>query len=238
MPTTTNRTARTGIRRRKEGFSLVEVALAIMVAASGMVACFSLFPTSLRQEAASDSDLGGALFGSALLETIAGNVRQIDDIADWNDPEKWWTIAIAGTGLPIGWDTGRSAEKFKEASDSDSDPYDSIGFAAPTVDLAARYVPPKTQADKQYYANTIRYFGEEKDTVDTTPPALALLVPPTQYLVRLEVVKRRALDPDGTETDAIPNRYLVSLVSSGEAYPQIYIHDQVYAQEYYFVHRP
>ncbi len=217
--------------RREGGFSLVEVALALMVAASGMVAVFALFPASMRQTVSSRVDMKGALFASTVLETIAGNVRQIDDIKVWNNPQKWWAIAINGfdqTGLgssQLAWNRGYTAEQFRDAAkNSDSGLGD---FSPATVDVAISY-PDMAQNDT--YKETIRYFGREETELTPGSP-----VPP-QYLIRFETIKRDAYGVGGSSR--VPNRYLVSVVSSPAASPQIFVHEQIYAQEYYFVHRP
>ena len=229
--------------RREGGFSLVEVALALMVAAGGMVAVFALFPASMRQTVSARADMKGALFASTVLETIAGNVRQIDDIATWNDPQAWWEIAANGLfdGSGSAEDRARAksrvqfsnaytAEAFRKASKNNDDGLDA--FSPATVDVAADYpVPSKVDA---FYKDTILYFGREEGAVEPGSP-----IPP-QFLIRFETIKRKALGKNGQELDNtfIPNRYLVSVVSSPNASPQIFVHEQIYAQEYYFVHRP
>ena len=230
------RPAPAAARRREGGFSLVEVALALMVAAGGMVAVFGLFPTAMRQSVSARTDMKGALFASTVLETIAGNVRQIDDIKVWNDPQKWWEIArytkpsssdVRDLDLPT-WSQGKTASEFRSAADTSDHGLDD--FSAATTDVAIRY-PSKVDS---FYKDTIRYFGREEGAVDTSDPT------PPQYLVRLEVIKRRAHGAGGGELSSsfMPNRYLVSVVSSPNASPQIFIHEQLYAQEYFFVHRP
>ena len=217
--------------RREGGFSLVEVALALMVAASGMVAVFALFPASMRQTVSSRVDMKGALFASTVLETIAGNVRQIDDIKVWNNPQKWWAVAINGfdnSGLDssqLAWNRGYSAEAFRAATDGDSGLGD---FSPATVDVAIGY--PENVSQSDFYKDTIRYFGREETELSPGSP-----IPP-QYLIRFETIKRDAYGIGGNSR--VPNRYLVSVVSSPAASPQIFVHEQIYAQEYYFVHRP
>ena len=213
--------------RREGGFSLVEVALALMVAAGGMVSVFARFPASMRETVSSRVDMKGALFASTVLETIAGNVRQIDDVAVWNNPQKWWDVASNGLDINLpSWNQSKTAVEFRNAArNSDSGLGD---FSPATVDVAINY---KAVAD---YKDVIRYFGREESAVTPGSP-----VPP-QYLIRFETIKRKALGKNGQELDntSIPNRYLVSVVSSPDASPQIFIHEQIYAQEYYFVHRP
>jgi len=216
--------------RREGGFSLVEVALALMVAAGGMVAVFALFPASMRQTVSARVDMKGALFASTVLETIAGNVRQIDDIAVWNDPKSWWEVAANGLDIDLpSWNESKTASQFREAARG-SDSGGSTGFSPATVDVAINY-PSSVDS---FYKDTIRYFGREEDEVTPGSP-----VPP-QYLIRFETIKRKSLGRNGQDLDNtfLPNRYLVSVVSSPDASPQIFVHEQIYAQEYYFVHRP
>ena len=215
-----------GARARREGgFSLVEVALALMVAAGGMVAVFALFPASMRQTVAARVDMKGSLFASTVLETIAGNVRQIDDIAVWNDPQKWWEIAANGLDIDLpNWNESKTAAQFRDAARNSDSGLDD--FSPATVDVAIGY-PSKVDT---FYKDTIRYFGREESEVTPGSP-----IPP-QYLIRVETIKREAYGIGGNAR--LPNRYLVSVVSSPDASPQIFVHEQIYAQEYYFVHRP
>ena len=70
-------------RFRRQGFSLIEVALALMVVAVGLLSVFGVFPVSLRSSQMARSDLSGSAFASSLLQTIGGNIRGIDDIRIW-----------------------------------------------------------------------------------------------------------------------------------------------------------
>ena len=222
------RTRAPATRAGREGFSLVEVALALMVAATGMLAVFALFPASMRQTVSARTDMKGALFASTVLETIAGNVRQIDDIAVWNNPQKWWAIAVNElfegddkAKNTLKWANSYTASEFRSAARGGNNGNDD--FSPATVDVAINY---NADAD---YKDVIRYFGREEDEVKPGSP-----IPP-QYLIRFETIRRKT--PGAAET-VLPNRYLVSVVSSPKASPQIFIHEQIYAQEYYFVHRP
>lgn len=217
--------------RREGGFSLVEVALALMVAAGGMVAVFALFPASMRQTVSARVDMKGALFASTVLETIAGNVRQIDDVAVWNNPQKWWEIAVNGLDIDLpSWSQSKTAAEFRNAARNSDSGLDD--FSPATVDVAINY--PENSKIDAFYRNTIRYFGREESEVTPGSP-----IPP-QYLIRFETIKRKSLNGNGQEINntSLPNRYLVSVVSSPSASPQIFVHEQIYAQEYYFVHRP
>ena len=74
--------------RRRAGFSLVEVTLALLVAAGGLLTIFGVFPVALRQSQMSRSDMGETAFADSVLQTLGGNIRAIDDISVWNDPVK------------------------------------------------------------------------------------------------------------------------------------------------------
>ena len=66
------------------GFSLVEVNLAIMLVALGMLVLFSLFPAGLSQGARAHADTQAALFGGHVLSTMRANAAQMD-WAEWSD---------------------------------------------------------------------------------------------------------------------------------------------------------
>lgn len=228
----------------RSGFSLIEVALALVVAAGGLLSVFSLFPVGLRQSANTKSDLTQFTFANTVLETIAGNVAQIDDIATWNDPEAWWSIAVAGTGLP-----GKSqlitaqAMYNKYNSSKSGGSWDSTveyhGFPSiATVEIARGDVAPNGKA---------WYVGQELDDF-ADAPALSEIMCPPQYLIRLFQVNskiadglRNVLDSELQEDNvrvSRPCRYVVSLISSDRLAPNIFTHEPIYSQEFCFLHRP
>ncbi len=238
--------------RARSGFSLIEVALALIVAAGGLLAIFGVFPISLRQSANSRGDMGEMTFASTVLETIAGNVRTIDSIAVWNDPEQFWNVAVGSTGLPEFGDgvpsTTMHQEYVKATNEEDTDP-----FAPATTYVAATWsaqTQPETEDDESQ--ENIWYFGEEKEK---TPSAstTSKIAKPAQYLIRLAVVRRYArprgggaLPMQASSVDApnsladvcLPNVYVVSVVSTGRGFPDVYIREPLYSQEYTFIHRP
>ena len=242
------------------GFSLVEVALALTVAAGGMIAVFGLFPAGLRQSANSNRDLVGSSFAGATLAAIAGNVSSIDDIATWNNPQKWWERAIANTGLPE-WNKGKDPIKF--GSDN------SIFLPNRSKDKLenAKFVP----------TDTICFFADDDGKRDVDASGIAL---PPHYIIRLVRVRRkpRPLDwrsvrgyvnavwryrkmygkkkepePKKEKEKTIepiekllssneelhePDRYIVSVVSSDQKGYSIFVDEPVYSQEFHFLHRP
>ncbi len=66
------------------GFSLVEVNLAIMLVALGLLVLFSLFPAGLSQGARAHADTQATLFGGHVLNTIRANAAQMN-WAQWSD---------------------------------------------------------------------------------------------------------------------------------------------------------
>lgn len=85
----------------RKGFSLIEVNMAILIAAGGLLSLFTLFPTGLRQSEMSSEDLYQSTHASSILQMITGNVSTIDNIESWNDTDgDFWHIAVEGTDIP------------------------------------------------------------------------------------------------------------------------------------------
>lgn len=231
------------MKTSRSGFSLIEVALALVVAAGGLMSVFSLFPLGLRQSANTKSDLTQFTFANTVLETIAGNVAQIDDIATWNDPEAWWTIAVAGTGLPDK-DKLISAKKMYEKYNSSkgggawNSTAEDNGFPSiATVEIARGDQSPTGKA---------WYVGQELDESKKYKSEEIWL--PPQYLIRIFQVESKistglrdkldeTLAEDGVQVSR-PCRYVVSLISSDRLAPNIFTHEPIYSQEFFFLHRP
>ena len=76
----------------KNGFTLIEINLAIFLVAMGMLTLFSLFPTGLKQIESASDDTQEAFFADYVLNTLRSN-------AAWITAEEWanideFTIAI------------------------------------------------------------------------------------------------------------------------------------------------
>jgi hypothetical protein len=67
----------------KQGFSLVEVNLAIFVVAAGLLVIFSLFPMGLKESELSMEDTQEAMFAEYVLGTMEGNAMLITDPTVW-----------------------------------------------------------------------------------------------------------------------------------------------------------
>jgi Tfp pilus assembly protein PilV len=240
--------------RRRAGFSLIEVALALIVAAGGMLAIFGVFPISLRQSQNSRSDMGEMTFASTVLQTLAGNIRAIDRIDVWNDPGKFWDAAVGTTGLPK-FSAATTSARMKELHDSAKNG----NFTTPFSPLTT-YVAQTWEAQSQDEVTSlpagkrenIWYFGAE-ETETPELPADSKIAKPAHYLIRLAAVRRRvgngnvlAPDTNSEHPDSrhpgervwAPNVYVISVVSTDRGFPDVYIREPLYSQEFTFVHRP
>jgi prepilin-type N-terminal cleavage/methylation domain-containing protein len=72
------------MNRRRNGFSLVEVTLALLVISVGMLSLFSLFPAGLRENILSRADLRQAAFAEYVFSRLEARAGEI--AGDW---DKW-----------------------------------------------------------------------------------------------------------------------------------------------------
>ncbi len=250
-------------RRRRAGFSLVEVALALVIAAGGLLSVFGVFPVSLRQSQMSRSDMSETGFASALLQTFGGRIRDIDDIAVWNDPKQFWKAAAKGSGLPE--TLSDSANGSKHVYELHQDALEGVATARPFSPLTTFVASGYENQSKE----NIWYFGRED--FEGSVPDNEKLVLPAQYLVRLACIRRTAnrvvpkkgKHPGGNRQGTIelengavssvsapllveevpggavlPNIYVISVVSTDRGFPDTFIREPVFSQEFTFVHRP
>ncbi len=194
----------------KAGFSLIEVNMAILIAAGGMLSLFALFPIGLRQSVMSEADLHQAAFASSFFEAISANVKKIDDVETWNLINDFWDTAIKGTGLDDDITT-RTLLAPKDVKNK---------VAESTGELIEESLNPE--------AETLRYVYRETADSNTDFSGSKLKLPPQMF------IRVRRITTDG----GWPNRYAVSLISSHEFTPAIYSHNTVYSMEFYFRRRP
>lgn len=196
------------VSRKKAGFSLIEVNMAILIAAGGLLALFSLFPTGMRQSVMAQADMYQSTFANSFFETVSANIREIDDLETWNDFEGFCEKAMEGTGV------GTAAD-IKNATNAKA------AVSAATKELF------KEEGDT---AKNFRFVCRELDRDNSgsdggDPRALKL---PAQFVVRIHRIVK----------SGFPNRYVVSLVSTDQFKPSIYHHNSVYSSEFYFNKRP
>ena len=199
----------------RTGFSLIEVNMAILIAAGGLLSLFSLFPGGLRHSVMSQEDIYQSTFASSLLDVVSANVRKIENVEDWNDRETFWRYAIGDLGdqgvridLPVALKNAASAKGDGAISDATKGLVQEVSDkAGPTVWFAYR----------------------EEDEVDDDPPSATVLFPP-QYWLRLRKI--------GGNAGGLPARYLVSVTSTHMPSPAVYHRNTVYSMDFYFCGRP
>lgn len=196
----------------RTGFSLIEVNMAILIAAGGLLSLFSLFPGGLRHSVMSQEDIYQSTFASSLLDVVSANVRKIENVEDWNDRETFWRYAVGDLGeqgVPIDLPaTLKSPEAARNDNDNLSDASDDL---------------------VEESANNVWFAYREEDEMEEDPPSATLLLP-TQYFIRLRKV--------GGTRGELPARYSVSVVSSHMPAPAVYHRNTVYSMDFYFCGRP
>lgn len=206
------------IYKKRTGFSLIEVNMAILVAAGGLLSLFSLFPSGLRQSVMARGDMFQATFAKSFFDAVSANISQIEDPEEWDDIPSFWDSAIEGTGIKAtssglkkvaaAKTDSNLSEASKELFDKSEDP------AMPTYDK-----------DNMYYVY------RESDAGFTDSGSLSL---PPQFLIRvLRIGPLPNQDPP-----FYPCRYVISLVSTDQLAPAIYHRNAVYTSEFYYSKRP
>ena len=257
------------------GFSLVEVVLALLVAATGLLSIFGTIPGSLRQNQLSRSDLVESGFGSTVLQALGGNIRMIDDLEIWNDPREFWKAAAKGTGLPDTLEDDGSnvksaanvRKRYKEAVPEESGTKETVlpPFSTMTTFVAENYPDDASDADIWFVCAEL----DKRELLERSEPPDEKIFVPAQYLIRLARIRRQARRITGVraqsltedldlpfdsletvrtpDTDSragagasawMPNVYVISVVSTDRAWPDVFIREPVYSQEFSFVHRP
>lgn len=203
------------LKNIRSGFSLIEVNMAILIAAGGLISLFALFPVSLRQSVMSTADLHQATFASSFFEAISANVKEIDDVEKWNTITDFWNAAVDGTGI----DKTLSTPSTMKAKASDA-----------TAELI--------EDELNTPANELRFVVRETDEDKKTSGAQLKL--PPQMVIRIRPIKQYAnyWEKNRKKTIRLPDRYAVSLLSTHEFTPAIFHHNTVYSMEFNFRRRP
>jgi hypothetical protein len=86
--------------RRRTGFSLIEVNMAILVVAGGMLTLVTLFPAGLRMSTSAMADTRQALFASDTLNSLRAKAATLSLGVWMNKPSGFWAQLCEGT--PVG----------------------------------------------------------------------------------------------------------------------------------------
>ncbi len=81
------------------GFTLIEINLAVMLIAVGLLVLFSLFPAGLKQGDSAYRNTQAGLFADQILNAVRLNVDNIATWADWTTMGTFSAAAVAG--LPV-----------------------------------------------------------------------------------------------------------------------------------------
>jgi len=88
----------TSIRRAlRQAFSLIEVNMAILVVAGGLLTLFALFPAGLRLSTTALADMRQSMFANEMLSRMEANAASIQNLSDWTDPVAFWTACSKNT---------------------------------------------------------------------------------------------------------------------------------------------
>jgi len=80
----------------KFGFSLIEVNLAILLIAVGLLALFSLFPLGLKESERGLADTQEAMFADTVLSAMEGNALSMTNWADWENLDQFRSKVKSG----------------------------------------------------------------------------------------------------------------------------------------------
>lgn len=83
----------------KLGFSLIEVNLAILLIAVGLLALFSLFPLGLKESERGLADTQEAMFADTVLSVMEGNALNMTNWSDWANSAGFRQKVLAGISL-------------------------------------------------------------------------------------------------------------------------------------------
>lgn len=195
----------------RKGFSLIEVNMAILISAGGLLSLFTLFPVGLKQSEMSSEDLYQATYASSTFQMISGNVATIYDVEEWNNPNEFWKIATEGTGIQ---------SKLQRMNNLNSK--DSL--------VCERYIDylfdgNSGETDNVWYVGT-DFNDKDGGFKDEKSPSM-----PQQYLIRLYRKRNTGIVEKG---EVIPAVYVVSMVSTSIKSPAIYYENTPYSMEFSF----
>jgi prepilin-type N-terminal cleavage/methylation domain-containing protein len=79
----------------QSGFTLVEVVLAILVVALGVLSVFSLFPTGLRASEDTVADTRAGMFAETVFGQMRGGADGLVNWSDWSNPDTFKSVTVS-----------------------------------------------------------------------------------------------------------------------------------------------
>ena len=86
----------------RQGFSLIEVTIAILMVSVGLLTLFALFPLGLRESDMAIVDTHEAMFADSVLSALEGNAMGIKRPLDWNEIEAFIPEVTKGLAEALG----------------------------------------------------------------------------------------------------------------------------------------
>lgn len=86
--------------KSRQGFTLIEVALAVLAVGLGLMAIFALFPAGLQNAEDDATDTQAGLFADAVFSAIRGNAATITNASDWANNFIPLVSAVIPAGVP------------------------------------------------------------------------------------------------------------------------------------------
>lgn len=83
-------------RKNREGFSLIEVCLAIVLIAAGLLVVFSLFPAGMREGEIAQNETHAAMFADYVMSGIIAKSMSISNWNDWQAIDTFRVQVMAG----------------------------------------------------------------------------------------------------------------------------------------------
>lgn len=218
------------------GFSLIEVNIAILVAAGGLISLFSLFPGGLRQSVMAQEDLYQATFAASILDAISANVRTIDDPEVWENLEDFWKCAV---GQDTFNDNGRRIRV-------------NVSRDLKTAAQMKSQITTGTMTNLfQKAGSGVGYVYVDDEEVNTSLSNNSIIPTETQYLIRVaqffyqreensstqtyEIQENQKAYPGNVQPKKVfPYRYQVSIVSTHMPAPAVFHANVVYFKDFYF----
>ena len=86
----------------KAGFTLMEVNIALLIMAVGLMGLLALFPVGLRQGDSATSDTTEAAFADLVLNAMRANAQMVTNWTDWTALTNSVNLGVAGTAPATG----------------------------------------------------------------------------------------------------------------------------------------
>ena len=140
----------------ESGFTLVEVALAVLAVGLGLVTIFALFPAGLQNASDDAADTRAGLFAGTVFNSMRGSAATISTTAEW-DSLPSFIAALTVPGLTLKFDGSQDNILYPPSPNSEM-PENHIRYmlsiavaaAPPTVGPRPVYCATLTTVDGQY----------------------------------------------------------------------------------------